>query len=125
MRFLKDFAIEEQIALDMLVNIVSENSNIKRKHTKIAENCIRKRFYNNGRVPEKLLESSGLSYQIEENGEITRGGDLFGNIFDDFNYGDATMVFDNPFMLDDKLKWQKVPFWTIKKQHKKFLSMKS
>lgn len=103
MRFLKEFSIVEQIALEIMVDIISENSNLNRKYRTIVENSIRKRFYSQGRVPRELFDTSKVSYTISDVGNIVKGQDIFGNIFDDLNYGDYTMVFDNPFHQEEEI----------------------
>lgn len=122
MRFITEFSPSEKIALELMVALISSNKNLKRKNSLTIENAIRKRFYNSGKIPEKLLEASGVSFNVLETGAIVRGGDHYGNIFDDLNYGDAVMTFDNPHSRDDDEMWSRVFLKEIIDFHEKALT---
>lgn len=57
---------------------------------------ISKKLYTDQQKPRHLRQRDFVPHLVSESGEIKRGGHVYGSIFDDLNYGDYYLKFENP-----------------------------
>jgi hypothetical protein len=121
MRYKEILRPVEALAIEIMIDILSDTDVSKKAMISKFEEYVRDEFYEPSPFKLKhkpkrpLQKKEKVVFDVDGLGNVKKPNEKAGNFFEDYNAGDGYFVFPNPYRLKGMNKWKKVKIGDIRK----------